>query len=236
MYHISDEYRVSNRRARYHYNRTRLLGLIPVGVSAAFLYFAGDYYGPLLYGSLGCAIAMHLMLWAAYEAHFGGRHTGWTLRKLERSDDWFPGFMIICQNGFFSITLLIFWFIICRLGFSASMLDHALLGLWVLVWPLLRVLRTRHSANPNNDSLETTYEFFRLLNIIIVAFLIASILTDMLTPGESYSRDANTDITVVGIALWMPATLIAVGCVVTFLDYLVRKRPNRRRDSGFDVL
>lgn len=236
MYHISDEYRIGNRRARYHYNRARLLGLIPVGVALAFLYFVGGYYAPLLYGALGCAAALHLMLWSVYEAHFNGRHSAWTLRQLQRSDEWYPGFLIICQNGFFSITLMVFWFIVCRLGFPAKLMDHVLLAAWVLVWPILRVLRVRHHQIPDDSNLETIFEFFRLLHVCLVSFLAAGLFTHMLAPEVTYTSDAGAGSSMLGIAIWMPAVLVTVGCIVLFADHLVRKRPQRNKDSGFDVL
>lgn len=236
MYHISDEYRIANRRARYHYNRARLLGLIPVGVAVAFLYFVGGYYAPLLYGALGCAVALHIMLWCAYEAHFGGNHTARTRRWLERSDFWYPGFLIVCQNGFFSVTLLVFWFIVCRLGFQAGLLDHALLAAWVLVWPILRVLRMRHHQTPEDGHLETAYEFFRYLHLCLISFLAAGLFTHMLAPDEVYSSDQNSGASLLGIAIWMPAALITVGCIVLFADHLVRKRPDRAKKSEADVL
>ena len=235
MYHISDEYRIANRRARYHYNRARLLGLIPVCLPVAFLFFVGDYFTPLLYGALGSAVALQLMLWCAYEAHFGGKHTARTRNLLARSDLWYPGFLIVCQNGFFSITLTVFWFLVCHLGFTASMLDHALLAAWVLVWPILRVLRMRHHQLPEDGNLETAYEFFRYLNICLLSFLVAGLFTHMLSADDTYSSDANSG-SLIGIAIWMPAALIAVGCIVLFADHLVRKRPERNRKSEFDVL
>jgi hypothetical protein len=234
MYHISEEYRVGHRRARYHYNRARLIGLIPAGVSLAFLYFAGDFYLPLLYAGLGTSIALHIMLWTAYEAHFAGHHTRWTHRRLENSDNWFPSFLIICQNGFFVVTLAIFWFIVCQLGFPASLLDQFLLGSWVFLWPVLRVLRARLYVDASNSTLETSYEFFRFTNICIVAFLIASLITDFSI--HEGSGDPNPDLTMIGIFVWLPAVLVAVGCVVMFLDYLLRKRPRQPRKDEFDVL
>ena len=234
MFHISEEFRIGHRRARYHYNRARLFGLIPVGVSFAFLFYAGDYYAPLLYGALGASMALHLMLWAAYEAHFGGNHGGWTRRKLENSDLWFPGFLIVCQNGFFSITLAVFWCILCRLGFPASMLDHGLLVSWVFVWPVLRVVAARLSADSDNGNLETAYEFFRLVNVCLITFLIASLLTDFSVQDDT--AQPGHDFTMVGMLVWLPAVLVTAGCVVMFVDHLVRKRPARARKNEFDVL
>jgi hypothetical protein len=40
----------------------------------------------------------------------------------------------------------------------------------------------------------------------------------------------------VGMAVWLPAILIAVGCVVMFIDHMVRKRPRQARKNEFDVL
>ncbi len=234
MYHISEEYRISNRRARYHYNRARLLGLIPVGVAFVFLFYAGDYYTPLLYCALGTSLAFQLMLWAAYEAHFGGRHSAWTRRRLQNSDNWFPSFVIVCQNAFFAITLAVFWFIICRLGFPANILDHGLLAAWVFVWPILRVLRARLYLDSHNSNLETSYEFFRYTNVALIAFLIASLITDFAT--QEAGPAPSHDYTMLGMFVWLPAALVAVGCVVLFLDHLVRKRPRRPRKDEFDVL
>ena len=234
MYQISEEYRISSRRARYHYNRARLLGLIPVGVSLFFLRYAGDFYAPLLYCSLGTSLAMQLMLWAAYEAHFGGNHTSWTRHRLENTDNWYPSFLIICQNGFFAITLIVFWFIICQIGFPASMLDHALLVSWVFVWPILRVLRARSYFDSHNANLETSYEFFRYTNVCIVTFLVASFITDF--ASSEASPGPNHDFSLIGMFVWLPAALIAVGSVILFLDHLVRKRPRRPRRDEFDVL
>lgn len=234
MYHISEEYRVAHRRARYHYNRARVIGLIPVGVSLAFLYYAGDFYRPLLFGGLGTACGLHLMLWSAYEAHFAGRHTGWTHRRLEDSDAWFPSFLIICQNGFFAITLAVFWFILCRLGFPASLLDQALLAAWVCVWPVLRVLRARLYVDAHNANLETSYEFFRAASVSLVAFLVASLVTDFALSNAA--ETPNYDLTWIGMFVWLPATLVAVGCVVMFLDHLIRKRPRRPGKDHPDVL
>lgn len=234
MYHISEEYRIAHRRARYHYNRARLLGLIPVGVALAFLYYVGDYYLPLLYGALGTSLALHAMLWSAYEAHFGGRHSAWTRQRLENSDRWFPSFLIVCQNGFFAITLAVFWFIMCRVGFPASLLDHVLLAGWVFVWPVLRVLRARLYVDPYNSNLESAFEFFRGVNICLITFLVASLITDFSL--NSADGQPNRDFMMLGMFVWLPAALIAVGCVVMFLDHLIRKRPRRPRRDEPDVL
>lgn len=234
MYHISEEYRISNRRARYHYNRVRLLGLIPLGVALAFLWYAPEFYTPLLYGAIGAAAALHLMLWSSYEAHFGGKHTGWTKRKLEASDTWFPGHMILCQSGFFAVTLGVFWFFVCSLGFPASILDHLLLAAWLLGWSLQRVLRARLYVDPDNGTLETAHEFFRFSNIATMGFLIASLVTDF--AGTGGDGNPNQDFLLVGMAVWLPAVLVAVGCVVMFLDHMIRKRPRRPRKDEFDVL
>ena len=234
MYHISEEYRIGHRRARYHYNRARLSGLMPVGVALAFLYYAGDYYSPLLYGALGGVLALHMVLWAAYEAHFGGRHSGWVRHKLEKSDDWFPSLVILCQNGFFVITLAVFWFIVCRLGFPAGILDQGLLAVWVLAWPLLRVTRARLYFEADNTNLDTTHEFLRLLCTSIIALLFADLITDFSV--QENVRDPNQDQSLLGIFVWLPAALVIVACIVLFADHVLRKRPRRGNQDEFDVL
>lgn len=234
MYHISEEYRISNRRARYHYNRVRLLGLIPLGVALAFLYFADEFYTPLLYGAVGVTVALHVMLHASYEAHFGGKHTERTRKLLENSDAWYPGHLVLMQSGFFAVTLGVFWFIVCKLGFPAGILDHLLLIVWLFGWVVQRVLRARLYLLPDNSALDTSFEFFRFLNISSMSFLIASLVTTSVFSDDT--GDPNRDYLLVGMVFWLPAVLVTVGCIVMFIDHLIRKRPRRARKDEFDVL
>ena len=236
MYHVSEEYRITHRKARYHYNRTRLMGLVPLAVAAALHLFAPPHHAPLLIGAIGCTLGIHLIVWAAYEAHFGGRHLRPTLRLLQNTDRWYPSLLIVCQNGFIAITLVIFWFILCTLGFPAGLFDHVLLGLWMCTWPVLRVLRARQHADPDARSVENAHAFFRLLNIALIAFLIASLVHAMFAQPTTYSNSTDQQDTVLDLFIWLPAILVGVGCIVMFVDHLLRQRPRRARQAKQDAL
>lgn len=236
MYHVSEEYRVTHRKARYHYNRARLMGLVPVAVTGALYFLAGGHLDPLFVGGLGCALGFHLMLWSAYEAHFGGRHTRLTRHLLSGTDVWYPGVLILCQNGFIAVTVIVFWFILCTLGFPAGSPDHLLLGAWLITWPVLRVLRARHHAVPDRRGLENAFVFFRLFHFTLLSFLVASLVHSLFAPPAVYSNSPDQQAAVLDLFIWLPAVLIAVGCLVMFVDHLLRQRPRRIRPTGQDAL
>ena len=75
-----------------------------------------------------------------------------------------------------------------------------------------------------------------MLNIALIAFLIASLVHAMFAPQTTYSNSTDQQDTVLDLFIWLPAILVGVGCIVMFVDHLLRQRPRKVRAERQDAL
>ena len=223
---LYEEYKLSHRRSAEHYNKTFWLAWMPAGVAALMIYAKGSSAGAGLWGGLGFAMAVQMILWSGRAIHRPRQRLSPFSRKLvETSDTWFPQFLITIQGAVTGITILLLWFTLCELGVRSMFVQHLALVLAVILIPLRRIasIRIKQAPGPKN---EIRYEIIHYSQIIFVTLFIAFCFHLIIMPeGENLTSDVPLG----AILLWIPACLIIVSCIVLFVDHLIRKQAGLTR-------
>ena len=205
---------------KIHFRRTLLAGVVPVGI-ALLLAYSRPAPGPGLVASAGVAAAGLLMLFGFHGLHREPHLTRLSRWLVNNTDRWFPALLIILQNLFIALTVLLLWFATTELGFPATPLLHAQLVVLLALSPLRRVLHGTYPADPPPWR-ELLVELLRYLHASLVASFVASLLTRlMIPPGERLEQGLPPGL----IFIWVPAVLVVITSVILFIDHVLRKMP-----------
>lgn len=219
--YVFEEYKLSSRHAREHFRRSLATGVVPAALSLWIGLSRLPHVGPGLCAALGLSVAGLLMLWAARELHRErqvSQLSGWLVYW---SDRWFPAFVLLCQNFFVSITVMLLWFTICDLGLNASWLQHVLLLTLLALSPLRRILDGTEPTHPS-PLRELFTESLGYLNTMVLVVFVADTISRALLPPDKPLTEAPP---LGAVMVWVPAVLIIIGCVILFIDHILRKMP-----------
>lgn len=216
---------------KVHFRRTLLSGVVPIGI-AILLGSSRPTPGPGLFASAGVAAAGLLMLFGLHGLHREehlARISRWLVKYTDR---WFPALLIILQNLFIALTVLLLWFATAELGFPATPLLHVQLVVLLGLAPLRRVLHGTYPANPPPWR-ELLVELLRYLHASLVASFVASLLTRlMIPPGERLEQGLPPGL----ILIWVPAVLVIITSIILFIDHVLRKMPAPIHSEEKDAL
>lgn len=216
---------------KVHFRRTLLTGVVPIGI-ALLLGSSRPAPGPGLFASAGIAAAGLLMVLGLHGLHREeslARPSRWLVKN---SDRWYPALLIILQNLFISLTVLLLWFATADLGFPATPLLHAQLMVLLGLSPVRRVLHGTYPPDPSAWR-ELLVEFLRYVHASLVASFLASLLTRlMIPPGERLEQGLPPGL----IFIWVPAVLVIITSIILFIDHVLRKMPAPINPGERDVL
>lgn len=228
---LYDEFRPRHRRLPVHYRRTLTAGALAIGISALLALTQPDL-GPALVASIGLATA-GLLLLAGYRGLLR-EPAPWAVLAwmARRADRWFPATMVVAQNLFIAMTLLPLWWAIAKLGFSAGPALNVLLIILLVLAPLRRILQGTHTAEAS-AARDVLVEFLRYTFICLLVVFITLLASRVMAPPGTGGGDPASQ---VALFLWVPCVLVMLGCIVLFLDHLVRKLPTAPAPEVKDTL
>lgn len=230
--YVYEEYKLASRHARGHLRRSLATGAVPALLALWIGLSRFPRTGPGLYAVLGLSIGALLMLGGAWRLH-GERNPSrishWLVR---RSDRWFPPFVLLSQNFFVGLTVMMLWLTICELGFAASWLQHALLLTLLVLSPARRILAGTEPVHPSALRELATESLGYFNAMVFVVFLASTISRAMLPPGQPITGSVPMSVVIV----WLPAVLVIIGCVILFIDHIVRKMPQPSPTEEKDAL
>jgi hypothetical protein len=222
-----DEYKFTHPRGMFHFRNTQVLGLLPLGIALVLIAIRGLRSGPGLWCALGSALALQMLLWAAHaiQDEPQGR-TRWGERFVARTSALLPPLFVVFRGAFVGITLCLLWYSFCELGFPASLFQHTLFVVFLLVPPLRRLLHV-DEAVAQRPRVIVFDQFLLHLQVVLVTLLITLSLQYLVFPKD---HPYITEVPLPAVILWVPALLICSGSVVMFLDFL-RKSKTRPKAS-----
>ena len=217
---------------RIHFQRALVAGLLPIGI-ALLLAGSRPQPGPGLLASAGLAAAGVLILLGARGLHKEAtlcRPARWLVRT---SDRWYPPTLIIAQNFFIALMVLQLWFAMAELGLPTTVwLNLQLLVLLVLA-PARRILLGSVPLQPSPRR-EIVAEFIRYTFIALIALFAATFTTRLMFPPGSSPLTGPLPPGL--IIVWMAAELVNLGCLILFLDHVLRKMAPAGAEEHKDAL
>lgn len=224
------EYELSGREYRLHYLQTRLLGLLPIGVSTLFLLARASRAGPGLWCVCGVCLGLEILLWGAFKLYFlRQRQSRLGAYLAATSDLWFPYLLFTLQNLFFILLLLMLWFTLADLGFPAQALEHSLFILLLAMIPVRRFIRRMQLVTPSSK-VHFADRIFRYLTTIIATLFVAGCMTRfMIPPGTSLTWHAPPGV----VFVWVIGVLIILGCLLLMFDGYLRYRKNTGNEDEY---
>jgi hypothetical protein len=216
-----DEYTFAHPRGPVHVRNTHLLGLLPMAIACVLIGIRGLSSGPGLWCALGTALAFQLILWStrAIMDEPQGR-TSWGDRFVAKANRVLPPLLVIVQGVFVAVTLCLLWYSFCELGFPASLLQHTLFILFLVVPPVRRLLRV-NDALASQPRVVLASQFLIHFQVILVTLLITISLQYLVFPKD---HAYITEVPLPAVIIWVPAVLICAGSVVVFLDFSRKHR------------
>ena len=217
------EFELSGREYRTHYLYTRLLGLLPIGVSMLFLLARASRAGPGLWCIMGVCLGLELILWGSFKLYFLRPQPSRLGERLAAaSDAWFPYLLFSFQNIFFILVLLMLWFTLSDLGFPAQTIEHSLFVVLLTMIPVRRFIRRMQLVTPSSR-IHFADRIFRYLTTIIVTLFVAGCMTRfMIPPGTSLIWHTPPGV----VFVWVIGILIILGCLLLMVDGYLRYRKN----------
>ncbi len=224
------EYELSGREYRTHYLYTRLLGLLPIGVSLLFLLARASRAGPGLWCVMGVCVGLELILWGSFKLYFlRQQQTRLGASLAAASDSWFPYLLFSLQNIFFILVLLMLWFTLSDLGFPAQTIEHSLFVLLLIMIPVRRFIRRMQLVTPSSR-IHFTDRIFRYLTAIIATLFVGGCMTRfMIPPGTSLTWHAPPGV----VFVWVIGILIILGCLLLIFDGYLRYKKNTGNQDDF---
>lgn len=212
------ERRPSHRRSRFYYRRCLGFGALVMGLG---LILAVSHYpriGPGLWANMGLTAGAMLALWSLRQLAEKPATTVWGRAIRSRMEDIFPAALITLE-GFFGILFgLLIWFAVREQGIAVSGVLGFLALSVVAILPLRRILAGTEPPEPSAQRIRWR-EGLDLLHAVLVTWLIASALVDMMTP----SSPTDTAALVGRLIVRTLAVLITLFCAILFLDLTHRK-------------
>ncbi len=217
---LYEEHRYGHRRMRVHFRRTLVTGLLPVGI-ALFMAASPKALGPGWYSTVGLAAAGLLLLTGLRGLHTESRLTRSARWLVQHTEGWYAALLVMLQNYFVAILVLLLWFAIADLDFPATPLQNVLLLALLLLAPVRRILDGTYTPNPG-PLREILMESLRYLNASLIAVFVASTLsTIMMPPGDNFANGLPPTL----VLVWLPAVLVVLGSGVLLIDHILRKMP-----------
>lgn len=203
-----------------HYRHTWYAGWMALAVSVLLLASQPDP-GPGLFACTGLS-ASGLCLLTGLRGLLHESSLRWPFRTwLERAETWYPMALISFQNYFVTLALLPLWYATEDLGFPATPTLHTLLVLLFVLAPVRRIFQGTHTLT-SSVRREVIMEFLRYTYVCVIALFVTLLMARL---GSPAGRQPGTEPSAGAIFLWLPCTLIHIGCFVLFVDHLVRKLP-----------
>jgi hypothetical protein len=230
--YVYDEYKVGSRHAPEHFRKSLGTGAVPALLALWIGVSRFPHGGPGLYAACGLALAGLLMLWSARQVHRErdvSRFTRWLVRY---SDAWYPSFVLVCQNFFVGLTVMLLWLTVCELGYAASWLQHTLLLLLLALSPLRRILHGTEPMNPSPLRELFTEALGYLHATLLAVFLASSISIALLPPDKPLTGALPLSV----VMVWVPAVLVIITCVILLIDHILRKMPQPAPPEAKDGL
>ncbi|MFH0908703.1 MAG: hypothetical protein V1929_08070 [bacterium] len=220
MYHF-EEFKPSHRNGITHVRHTQWLGALPVCTAVVLLLVKGPQAGPGIWSALGAGLALEMMLWSAWAERENPRgRAPWANRWIARADDWFPAMLVVAQGCFTGLTLCLLWYSFCELGYPATIFQHTLFLLLIVVIPLRRLLHI-NGVSERVATLDILDQFLYYLMIAMFTLLVTNSIQYLIFPRQ---HPYITEVPLPAIIVWVPAILICAGCLALFADHVFRKR------------
>lgn len=217
---LYEEHRYGHRRMRVHFRRTLVTGLLPIGI-ALFMAASPDTLGPGWYSTVGLAGAGLLLLMGLRGLHTEPRLTPPARWLVQHTDGWYAALLVLLQNYFIGILVLLLWFAIADLDFPATPLQNVMLLALLILSPVRRIMDGTYTANPS-PLREIVMESLRYLNASLIAVFVASTLSRiMMPPGDKFANGLPPTL----VLVWLPAVLVVLGSFILLIDHILRKMP-----------
>jgi len=213
-----NEYQLSQRAARGHFQLTQRLGMAPLAISLIMMFAHRGFPAPGLWAALGLSVGLQLLLTGCHGICFARDiQTRAATYLALTSDGWFPLFLFSIQTGFMFVSMGLIWFTLLELGFPTTTWLQLNLATFLLTIPACRILAdiARSTASIRWTA---AAEACRYLSLVLAAIWIAGTLMLFMAPPD---KPIPPDKYIFAIILWLLVALLALTCVMLFVDHLL---------------
>jgi len=198
---------------RVSYRRTQAMGAVPLLFALFTISFVPGRSGPVIWGALGFAAGLHLILWGGYHLHLA--HFPDSSRVIPQSR--FTPFLLFTIFHLFGWTILVLlWNSLIRLGFSFTPLMNLVFFLLLPVIPAKACWL--HLAEQSHEKRHAIVnEVLRYALLIGIVLLAALAGTHAVMAGDGALAEK---IPAKIIWIWVAAALLILTCLILLAEHL----------------
>lgn len=212
------ERRPSHRRSRFYYRRCLGFGALVMGLAVILAVSHYPRIGPGLWANMGLTAGAMLALWSLRQLAEKPATTVWGRAMRSRIEDTFPAALIALESVFGILFGLLVWFAVREEGIEVSGVLVFLALSVVVIHPLRRILAGTEPPEPSSRRVRWR-EGLDLLHTVLMTWLVASALVDMMVPSSPGDAAALAGRLIVRTL----AVLVTLFCAILFLDLTHRK-------------
>jgi len=205
--------KTSEREWHAAFRRTQAMGTVPLLFALMAILSMPGRSGPVIWGSLGVAMGLHLVLWGVYNLHLANMPAGPAAVPSSKAA---PVLIFWIFHLFGWIILVMLWTSLARLEFPSTVLMNIIFYLMLPLipakayWYHLTAQSHEKRAAIVNEALR-----YALLAGIVLLLALAGTHAVMEAEGEFVEK-----VPAKLIWIWTAATLIIFTCLILLADHL----------------